>query len=254
METIILWVKNLVFYLVFLTLVFHLLPSGKYEKYVRLFAGMVFILVAVRPFTTSLRLDERIALYFEEFSFRDEAADFRGELNEMEKRRLEELTGEYEAAVAGQVREMAAESGVEAASVEVEIDTDRDSGEFGKVTDIRLSGQAGEGASSGEETPGRDGTPSGEEDPAAGTEAPPWKNHPEDSERIRPVKPVEIGGGTEGGETGSGGETEACGEAEAFGTAAAAAAEDPLAAGLRSRIADYYGLEESHVEIQLEHE
>ena len=247
METIILWVKNLVFYLVFLTLVFHLLPSGKYEKYVRLFAGMVFILVAVRPFTTSLRLDERIALYFEEFSFRDEAADFRGELNEMEKRRLEELTGEYEAAVAGQVREMAAESGVEAASVEVEIDTDRDSGEFGKVTDIRLSGQAGEGAFSEEETPGRDGTPSGEEDPAAGIEAPPW-NHPEDSERIRPVKPVEIGGGTEGGETGSGG------EAEAFGTAAAAAAEDPLAAGLRSRIADYYGLEESHVEIQLEHE
>ena len=69
METIILWVKNLVFYLVFLTLVFHLLPSGKYEKYVQLYAGMVFILVAVRPFTTSLRLDERIALYFEEFSF-----------------------------------------------------------------------------------------------------------------------------------------------------------------------------------------
>ena len=63
------WVRNIVFYLIFLTLLFGLLPSGNYQKYIRLFGGMILILVVIQPFTSSLRLDERIAYYLETFSY-----------------------------------------------------------------------------------------------------------------------------------------------------------------------------------------
>lgn len=43
------WVKSIVFYLVFLTVVTHLVPNRKFEKYVRLFTGMILILVVIKP-------------------------------------------------------------------------------------------------------------------------------------------------------------------------------------------------------------
>ena len=40
------WVRDIVFYMIFVTMVMNLLPDPKYEKYLRLFAGAVMILLA----------------------------------------------------------------------------------------------------------------------------------------------------------------------------------------------------------------
>lgn len=273
METLTLWVKNMVFYIVFLTLIFHLLPSGRYEKYVRLFAGMVFILVAVQPFTSSLRLEEKTAAYFEQFSFQDEAADFRGELNEMEKRRLGELTGEYEQKVAGRVKEIAGEEGVEEPDVEVEINSDSASETFGRVVKIRVTEGKNElkvgenlkqenGAEEDGAQIGGGGQPPVQEDrvqsksgglPAQENGARPGKSGRGGSfsvEPVEPVEPVEIGQTEDWREV----EEPPAQDAAVSGDKVSASDEDPAGARLRSRLAEYYDLEESHVEIQLEHD
>ncbi len=215
MEELIGWVRNLVFYMVFLTLVLNLLPAGRYEKYVRLFAGTVLVLVAVRPFTSSLRLDEKISYYFQVFSYREEAADFERQLEEMEEKRLDELTERYEEEAEEAVRKMAEEAGMEPEAVEVTIGRDREKDSFGKITAVRVLDEK-------EEDSGRI---------AVG--------------RIRPVEPV-------GPEESKGRELPAA----AAGEAVQAAEEKggKRAESLRQQIADYYHLEESHVEIQWEHE
>ena len=46
-ENLYAWIKNLaVFYLLF-TMVLHLVPAGKYEKYVRFFMGLLLILILI---------------------------------------------------------------------------------------------------------------------------------------------------------------------------------------------------------------
>ena len=40
------WVQDIIFYMFFVTMVMNLLPDPKYEKYLRLFAGAVMILLA----------------------------------------------------------------------------------------------------------------------------------------------------------------------------------------------------------------
>lgn len=216
METITGWVRNLVFYLVFLTLILNLLPSGKYEKYVRLFAGMVLVLVALQPFTSGLRLDERIAYYFEVFSYREEAEDLERKLTGMEEKRMEELTGTYEEAAAVRIREMAREAGMDPETVEVTIEKDRENRDFGRITDVRV-----ESGSEKEETE-------------------------EEAVRIR-IDPVFAGGPAE--EEGGDFPAAAAGEQVRAAEETEAQTED-----LRRRIADYYQLEESHVEIHWERE
>ena len=72
MEGIYRWVSNIVYYLIFVTIITNLLPAGKYEKYLRLFAGCILILLVLQPLTGGLRLDEKINAIFRSVSFENE--------------------------------------------------------------------------------------------------------------------------------------------------------------------------------------
>lgn len=221
MEQVENWVRNIVCYLIFLTLICNLLPSGKYEKYVRLFGGMVLILVVIQPFTSSLQLDEKIAYYFETFSFQEEMSGLKEELGEMDRQRAETITKEYEQAAASDVERMAKEAGFSPVSVEVDIDSDQESETFGMVVQVSLvvEGENGTGEDDGEET-------YGEEEESRAEQAV--------EVAVEQIEPVKIQ--TEESETDE--------EEESEG----------IFLELASEIADYYELEESHVEIQMEHE
>ena len=43
------WIENLSMYLVIITVLFQVLPSNSYEKYVRFFAGLILILLLSGP-------------------------------------------------------------------------------------------------------------------------------------------------------------------------------------------------------------
>ena len=61
MEAVYGWVKNIIYYMIFLSVVNNLLADSKYGKYIRFFSGMVLILLVVSPFTGGLHLDEQIS-------------------------------------------------------------------------------------------------------------------------------------------------------------------------------------------------
>lgn len=132
------WVRNITYYMIFITVVGNLLADSKYEKYLRFFAGIILILLVLKPLTGSLRLDERIAYLFESISFQKEADDFKEKLWGMEDERLERVMSTYEEAVAMDIRGMADTAGFSVRSVKVTIETDRDSPLYGHVTDLYM--------------------------------------------------------------------------------------------------------------------
>ena len=111
MEGLYEWIRNITYYLIFMTVVANLLPDKKYEKYFRLFAGMVLILLVLKPFTGGLRLDDKLAYYFESISFQKEASELSAQLTNMEGVRLKSMVSQYEEAVENDLRTMAESSG-----------------------------------------------------------------------------------------------------------------------------------------------
>lgn len=49
LESIYEWIKNIVFYLVIVTVVLEVIPGNGYKKYIQFFSGMVMILLLVTP-------------------------------------------------------------------------------------------------------------------------------------------------------------------------------------------------------------
>lgn len=138
MEALYNWVRNLTCYLIFVTVVINLLPDKKYEKYLRFFFGMVFLLLVIQPFTRGFRIEEKISYYFASLSLQNEAADLQKELLGAESVRLEQLFGRYEEAVAEDISQLAQTGGFYVLQAEVKLGRDTDSQDYGRVTRIRL--------------------------------------------------------------------------------------------------------------------
>ena len=97
------WVKNIIYFMIFLAVVNNLLADSKYEKYIRFFAGMVLILLVVSPLTGKMRLDEQISSMFQSISLHNDASDLKSQLWNMDEKRLDQILGRYQDAVEADV-------------------------------------------------------------------------------------------------------------------------------------------------------
>ena len=130
------WIRNLTAFFLFLSVMENLLPGQKYGKYIRLFAGMVLILLAVEPFTSGFNLDEVLARSYEDLVIRGEAGELKEQLGATEQKRLGQILSQYEEAVGRDVRELAQSLGVSLSDCSVRIEDDESSPEFGTVREI----------------------------------------------------------------------------------------------------------------------
>lgn len=85
MKGILEWVKQIACYMVLVTVLADLLPKKNYEKYFRLFAGLVLILLVIQPVTGPLKLDRQILKMFEGIQYEGMAGEFRQRASEMEE-------------------------------------------------------------------------------------------------------------------------------------------------------------------------
>ena len=249
MEAVYRWVKNIIYYMIFLSVVNNLLADSKYGKYIRFFSGMVLILLVVSPFTGGLHLDEQISSMFKSISFQNDTDDLKQDLWGMEERRLDQVIRKYEQAVAADVEAMARAEGFTCTGASVQIDGDRNSSRYGQIEGIGM-------VISGEKEKEKE-KEKAEPDSWDYTGSRPVNV---DAGRIDSVKVEDVeleeppkdggmektGDITEREETGDSGETE---RPEKTAEAKGAVADKKLN-HLTGKVAQYYGLEESDIEIQ----
>ncbi|WP_313071665.1 stage III sporulation protein AF [Lacrimispora sp.] len=214
MEQLFEWIRSIIYYLIFITVVANLLPNKKYEKYIRFFAGMVLILLVLKPITGGLRLDDTLAYYFESITLKKEATELTGEIAKMDGQRLDKMITKYEDAVSGDLKAMAVSAGFNCNVSKAEINEDQDSKNFGHV--VRVSLVLKPESEEGEE------------------EAIPAVEGMEPIQKVAKVEGIKITPSPS-----SQGEN-------------VRQEENSQVSGLRKKIAEYYGLEEQDIEIQVE--
>ncbi|OUQ46577.1 stage III sporulation protein AF [Ruminococcus sp. OM05-10BH] len=74
------WIKNLVFYLILMTMLMQIIPDSDYKKYIRFFTGLVLILLLARPVLGVFQLEG-------EFENLYHSMEYRQNVKEMERAR-----------------------------------------------------------------------------------------------------------------------------------------------------------------------
>ena len=118
-EEIYRWVRSLAVYYITLTAVMHMIPEGRYEKYVRFFMGILLVFMLCVPFFSLLGQGEELLSSFEE-SFLNETA----RQKEEEAINIQEiwLRKEYEGEIGNRIRQVLANEKLEPDQLQVEVD------------------------------------------------------------------------------------------------------------------------------------
>ena len=132
------WAGNIVSYLVFLTVLTGLLPAHKYEKYIRLFAGCILLLIVLKPLTDGLRLEERLNYLFTSLSFENEAGELKSKMDEIEVQRRNMVLEQYEAEASKEAVRVAAEAGFSVEKADVKLEKDPESEQFASVRSVTV--------------------------------------------------------------------------------------------------------------------
>ena len=87
-EALLGWARNIIYYMVFLSLAEHLLAGSSYGRYLRLFGGLVLVLVVLGPFGSLGDWEKQVSSLFDQFTFRQESRELKKEIFGMEEKRL----------------------------------------------------------------------------------------------------------------------------------------------------------------------
>lgn len=90
MDAILDWVKPIIYFSIFITILMQILPGDKYKKYIRFFAGLLMIVLVMNPILNLFRQDDISAQIFSEEFFQDQEDAVGIEIEE-----LEESANEY---------------------------------------------------------------------------------------------------------------------------------------------------------------
>ena len=137
-EALLNWARTIICYMIFLSLAGNLLAGSSYGKYLRLFGGMVLILIVLSPAAAPLDLEEQMGYLFDQIAFKQEAEGLKKEIFGMEEKRLKGITAQYRENVEEEVEQLAEDQGYECREVSVILDENRESQDYGKLLGLSL--------------------------------------------------------------------------------------------------------------------
>lgn len=138
MEKIYSLVKDIVVYLILVTIIMNLVGKSSYRKYVSIFTGMVLILIIAKPIVSLFNLSDTFNYYFDNNLFMVEAKDYNDELMAADDRGKQAILTEYQNIVKNQIEMVLNRYNLYPSSMNTLLDTDESSGDYGMVTEITI--------------------------------------------------------------------------------------------------------------------
>lgn len=116
------WIKNLAVFYILFTAFLHLVPDGKYEKYIRFFMGLLLIVMMSTPIFSLFGKGEEIA---EGFQFFFEEENQEKEIEELENMQKLYLEKGYALELAEQIKESLYKNSIEVQQIQVKIEGEK---------------------------------------------------------------------------------------------------------------------------------
>ena len=120
------WMKNLAFFHVLTTAVLHILPDKRYEQYIRLFMGLLLVLLICTPVFALVGKSSQLLDGFQKYYGEEEKARMETEAEGIQETFLREA---YRKELEKQIRKILSDAGIiseEISGVEVKLTTEKD--------------------------------------------------------------------------------------------------------------------------------
>ncbi|WP_455714091.1 stage III sporulation protein AF [Anaerosporobacter sp.] len=138
MEQIYSLVRNIVVYIILVTIIMNLVGKSSYRRYISIFTGMVLILIVTKPILSLFNLSDTFNYYFKNNLFMVESKDYNDELMAADEAGKQAILSEYQNIVKDQIETVLTRYKLYPSTVNASLDSDESSDEYGLVTEITI--------------------------------------------------------------------------------------------------------------------
>lgn len=128
--------KNIVIYLIIVTILKNLIGKSSYQKYISIFTGMVLIIIVAKPILTLFNVSDTFSYYFENNTFRVESEGITDKLNASDEASKQEILKAYKRVVAEQIEVVLNRYELYAVSISTVLELDEDSARYGAINEL----------------------------------------------------------------------------------------------------------------------
>ena len=136
MEYFIQWIKNLAIFYIIASLLMHIIPGEKYRKHIRLFIGIITIVLLMKPVGTVFRLDELFDKNLNMNYNLHMEQSLKMELEMVDILQKEAIVSEYVKAIEEDIKNYITSLPADFKKADIHIGIDSDKPDFGCITQI----------------------------------------------------------------------------------------------------------------------
>ena len=133
------WVRNILIYLILITIIQSLLPQGQYVKYIKVFTGLILMIIVLMPVVSISGLDKKINYSLLGERYQLDQGLMRRQYNELSKQQEELILSAYRTELEKQIKFLLNQENIYVSQVNVLLETNYESNNFGNIKSIDLT-------------------------------------------------------------------------------------------------------------------
>lgn len=138
MEYIYQWIKGIIFFLIFITIISNLLGKSDFKKYMGIITGMILILLVITPLLKLFRLDEKMDFFYDANLFWGNRKELSSQLEYMEENQSVAIIDAYKKEIEGQIEAVLEQNDLYIVSIKLDLDEDSSSSTYCYLNKINL--------------------------------------------------------------------------------------------------------------------
>ncbi len=131
-------VKNLIFFLLLVTVFSNLLGKSSFKKYIHIFVGLITILIIIKPLLTWTNTLDKVDYYYDFNVYQSNARDISAQIVGTEKEYQKQVVESYKEAINNQIQVYMSNYGLKVDSLTINLDEDTESETCGQIKGITL--------------------------------------------------------------------------------------------------------------------
>ncbi|TCK98363.1 stage III sporulation protein AF [Natranaerovirga hydrolytica] len=133
------WVKNIVIYLILITIIQSLLPQGQYIKYIKVFTGLILMFIILMPIASFSGINEQINMGILNERYRLDHNLVKKQYSELSKEQEQLIAESYTREIENQIKYLLEKDDIVVNDVGVRVDTEFQSDTFGEITQVNIN-------------------------------------------------------------------------------------------------------------------
>lgn len=132
------WMKNIIVFMIFTTVIMNLLGKSNYKKYAGLVSGLILVLLVIGPILSITKKKDYLNFSFKSYESLIDAQDLNHELFQMEQISNDTILDGYYQVITNQTKQIVSEFGLEVYKMNLKVDEDTSSEKFGTILHMEL--------------------------------------------------------------------------------------------------------------------